>query len=46
MYKEKPRTLEKMKAVIRNQTVLINEQLLGRVEEGFEKDLKYVGENG
>lgn len=42
VYKEKPRTLKELKAVVRNQTTLINDRLLGIVEEHFEKRARNV----
>ena len=38
-YKEKPRTLEELKTVIRHQIELINEQLLIKVETSFRERL-------
>lgn len=40
MIKANQRTLEDVKAGIRNQTALIYEQLLGRVEEMFQESLE------
>lgn len=42
MYKEKPRTLKELKARVRNQITLINDQLLGIVEEHFSKKARNV----
>lgn len=40
VYNEKPRTLEELKAAIRNQIEVINEQLLEKVERSFRERLE------
>lgn len=42
VYKEKPRNLKELKAVVRNQITLINDQLLRIVEEHFSKKARNV----